>query len=345
MAWVVRPGPGKQALIPVLERKPVDLPSSSTTPLVKVKMQTSALNHRDNWITKRLYPGIREGCTLGADGCGVALNGKHKGDTVVIDPSLGWGADDRAPNGTLEILGTPRDGCFADAVVVPEANVYPKPAHLSLEEAAALPLAGVTAYRALLYKGFGNQRPAKGTRVLVTGIGGGVAVFAAQFAAALDCDVYVTSSSAAKLAKAKRLIAGCKGGVLYTEAQWSKSLLKLTSGGKFQVVIDGAGGDGIAECLKCLQGGGRFVSYGSTAGPTGSAIALPMVFLNNLEILGTAMGSPSDFANMLALVNEKKIKPVVDEVFAFKDFPLALDKMRVGGQLGKLVLDHRVARL
>jgi zinc-binding alcohol dehydrogenase/oxidoreductase len=294
---------------------------------------------RDNWITKRMYPNIREGCTLGADACGVALNGQHKGQLVILDPSIAWGDSEGAPSGSLEILGTPRDGSFADSVVVPEQNVYLKPAHLTPQQAAALPLAGVTAYRALVTKG----KAGKGSRVLVTGIGGGVAVCAAQFALALGCEVYVTSSSQDKLKGA--LGFGCKGGVLYTQDQWGKALLKQTASKPFDVVVDGSGGEGLGECLRVLGGGGRLVTYGSTAGPTAAAIGLPQLFLKQAELLGTAMGSPRDFAAMLALVNDKRIVPIVDSVFALKDFPRALDKMRVSSQLGKIVLDHQVASL
>ena len=266
------------------------------------------------------------------DGCGIVLAGKFKGQVVIIDPSIGWGDNDLAPKGSLEILGMPRDGCFAQTVVVPEINLYPKPAHLSNQQAAALPLAGVTAYRALVNKG----KPKPGSRVLVTGVGGGVAVFAVQFAVAMGCEVFVTSSSPAKIEAAKKQL-GCKGGVLYTEPGWAKNLLKL-AGGKFDICIDGAGGDGLSEVIRVMSGGGRIVSYGSTAGPAN--LNLAPLFLNNLELCGTAMGSPRDFQGMLALVNAKRIVPLVDQVFRLRDFPLALDKMRAGGQLGKLVLDH-----
>jgi len=256
---------------------------------------------------------------------------------VIIDPSLAWGDDDVAPNGVLEILGTPRDGTFAESVVVPEINLYPKPEHLTDQQAAALPLAGVTAFRALVTKG----KARAGQRVLVTGIGGGVAVFAAQFAVALGCDVYVTSSSSAKLDAAVKQI-GCKGGALYTEQAWSKGLLKK-AGGRFDVCVDGAGGDGINDVLRAMAPGGRLVSYGSTAGPAN--VNLAFLFLNNVDLLGTAMGSPRDFQAMLELINAKRLVPLVDEVFALKEFPRALDKMRNGGQLGKLVLDHKPSML
>jgi D-arabinose 1-dehydrogenase-like Zn-dependent alcohol dehydrogenase len=114
--------------------------------------------------------------------------------------------------------------------------------------------------------------------------------------------------------------------------------LKDTKGRKFDVIIDGAGD--LSGLSKLAAGGARIVSYGSTANPT-ATLVLPMLFLlNNMEILGTAMGSPEEFEGLLQLVNKSKLVPVVDEVFTLKDFPRALDKMRKGEQFGKLVLDH-----
>ena len=126
---------------------------------VVVKLAAAALNRRDFWITCGMYPGIETGGVLGSDGVGtVARVGQDVdaalvGSEVIIDPSLDWGDDERAQAAAHRILGMPDDGTFAEEVVVPAANVHPKPAHLSTEEAAALPLAGVTAYRALFSRG------------------------------------------------------------------------------------------------------------------------------------------------------------------------------------------------
>ena len=308
--------------------------TTTTTTETTVRVLCSALNHRDRWMTVGMYPGIREGVCLGSDACGVALGGRLKGKRVVLDPSIAWGSSADAPRGTLEILGMPRNGTFQREVAVPDENVYEAPSHLSDAEAAALPLAGVTAYRALVTKG----RVKKGDVVLVTGIGGGVAIFAVQFAVALGADVYVTSSSQAKIDRAVKTL-GAKGGVLYTKDKWSKTLLEVTKGRKVDVVIDGGGGEGVAEMLRVARGGARIVTYGSTAGPS-VTVTLPQLFLNNVDLLGTAMGSPEDFRGMLALVNKAKIVPVVDQEFVFEDFPAALEKMRTGKQFGKLVLVH-----
>ena len=328
--------PGKEDpyLVALVPSKPSNSGQPSKQDEVTVRLTRSALNHRDNWMTKGMYPQLREGVVLGSDGCGVAETGDMKGKRVVLDPSMAWGADPAAPHGTLEILGMPRNGTFQASITVPAANVHEAPKHLTDSQAAALPLAGVTAYRALVTKG----RAKPGDLVLVTGIGGGVAVFAAQFAAAMGCKVYVTSSSQSKVDRAVREL-GCAGGVLYTAPDWTKKLLAATGNQKFAVVIDGGGGDGLNDLLRVVKGGARVVTYGSTAGPS-VQVTLPLLFLNNVDLLGTAMGSPSDFAEMLHFVNKHKIVPIVDEEFPFTEFPQALDKMRKGQQLGKLVLVH-----
>lgn len=280
------------------------------------------------------YPGIKEGVTLGSDCVGIVVSdGPLKGKRVCCDPSIGWGSKREAPTGKLEILGMPKDGTFATYMSIPKECVRLAPEYLSDAEVAAFPLAGVTAYRAVVTKG----ECKRGDRVLVTGVGGGVAVFAVQIAVALGAEVYVTSSSQAKIDRACKEL-GCKSGVLYTGTDWTANLLKATNGKKMNCIIDGAGGD-LSVLMRLTDGGCRVVSYGSTAGSQ-SQLILPQLFLNNVELRGTAMGSPHDFDGLLRLMNETKLKPVVDETFDFKDFPKALAKMQRGGQFGKLVLMH-----
>jgi NADPH:quinone reductase-like Zn-dependent oxidoreductase len=321
--------------------EPLPQPSSLNNEAGEVVVQVlaSALNHRDNWITQGAYPGIREGIVLGSDCVGTVVaasdaeGSKWKGKRVLLDPTIGWPRGrSAAPPGKILILGMPQNGSFASSITIPRLNLRLAPDFLNDAQAAALPLAGVTAYRAMVTKGCCT----KDSMVLVTGVGGGVAVFAVQIAVALGAQVYVTSSSEEKLARAKQEL-GVAGGVNYRDEKWASELLKLTRNRKFDIIIDGAGD--ISACLKVTNGGGKIVTYGSTASPS-ATVTLPQLFLNQIELLGTAMGSPEDFDGLLALVNAKKIIPVVDEVFRFEDFPKALDKMRRGGQFGKLVLSH-----
>ena len=164
---------------------------------VLVRLRAAALNHRDVFITQGLYPNIRMPVTLGADGAGeiVAVNGDslalHAGEEVVIDPMLGWGDDPRVWDSASSLLGMPRDGTFAQYVTIPVENAYRKPAALSMEEAAAIPLAGLTAYRAIFTRG----ALARGETVLITGVGGGVATFILLFAKHAGARAIVTSVS------------------------------------------------------------------------------------------------------------------------------------------------------
>jgi len=169
-----------------------------------VALRAAALNHRDAWIRKGLYAGITLPIILGSDGAGeVAAVGPGVdpawlGRHVVINPSLGWGPDDRVQGPSYRILGLPDNGTYAERVKTPAENLFVKPAALSWEAAAAIPLGGLTAYRALVTR----ARIQPGETVLITGIGGGVATLALLIARRLGARVIVTSSSEAKLARA-----------------------------------------------------------------------------------------------------------------------------------------------
>lgn len=303
---------------------------------VRIRLAAAALNHRDVYICQGKYPGLHYPATLGADGVGVVdahgpgVDGPPLGQRVVIDPGLGWGDDPRVQEPTFHILGMPTDGTFADYVVVPAENVYPAPGHLTDHQAAALPLAHVTAWRAVVTRG--AVRPDE--RVLVTGIGGGVALAALQLATAHGADVWVTSSSASKIEHAERL--GARGGALYTDDDWGKALQKA-AGGPFDLVIDGAGGDGVGTLVRLLGPAGRYVFYGGTVGKW-PRILPQHLFFRQISILGSTMGSPADFEALIAFAETHGIVPVVDRVYALADAPDALARMDAGGQFGKIVL-------
>ena len=291
-----------------------------------VKIHAAALNHRDVWIQKGLYAGIKYPTILGSDGAGVDENGRE----VIINPSINWGENERFQGKNYEILGLPTDGTFAEYIKVPTENLVAKPAHLTFEQAAALPLAGLTAYRAL----FTKTEAKKGDKVLISGIGGGVALFALQFALAAGCEVWVTSSSDEKIEKAKAL--GAKGGFRYnTEGGWSKAALAESGG--FDCVIDGAVGAGFAEIVKACAAGARICFYGGTAGAM-SGVSPQIVFYKQITILGSTMGSPKEFGEMVEFVNKNKIVPIIDVVLPLSEGNAAMEKMDKGGQFGKIVL-------
>jgi len=300
-----------------------------------VHLRAAALNHRDVWIRRGQYAGIKLPIVLGSDGAGQVsevgdgIDPGWKGRDVVIDPSFNWGPDDRAQGSSFNILGLPVDGTYAENVRVPAANLHPKPAQLSWEEAAALPLASVTAYRALVTR----ARVQAGETVLVTGIGGGVAICALLIAKRLGARVYVTSGSDAKLATARGH--GADGGVNYRKDDWTKTLI-AEIGARPDVVIDGAGGETFNRALDVLKPGGRLVTYGSTTGAANN-VEIRRIFWKQLNVLGSTMGPPGDFAAMLKLY-EGGLRPVIDKVFPLEQASDAHIRMEAGDQFGKIVL-------
>lgn len=218
-----------------------------------LKVNASALNHRDLWIANGQYAGIKYPMVLGSDACVDWNNHPY-----IINPGLNWGSNPNYHGPDFKILGLPDFGSFADYVAIPIDYLYPKPSHLSIIEAAALPLAGLTAFRAL----FVRANLQKTDKVFISGIGGGVALFALQFAVANGNDVYVSSSSEEKIEKAIAL--GAKGGFNYKEEKMSGNILK--SVGPMDVIIDSAGGNGFNNLVSITNKGARIAIFGGTAG-------------------------------------------------------------------------------
>jgi NADPH:quinone reductase-like Zn-dependent oxidoreductase len=305
---------------------------------VRVHLYASALNRRDVWITLGQYPGIRLPCSMGSDGAGVVdkLGPNTPTDLldqeVVIYPAYDWGNDPRFPSPTFRVLGMPDPGAFAEYLCVPAGHVFAKPTHLSWEQAAAIPLAGLTSWRALMTQAAAQP----GETVLVTGIGGGVATFALKWAVALGARVFVTSGDEAKLEQARQM--GAVGGVNYRAEDWNKQLAKLTGG--VDVVIDGAGGPAFKGCFSLLKPAGRLVVYGATAGNPPAGLEMAKLFFRQASIIGSTMGSPEEFAAMLRFVNEHRIEPAIDRVFPLDQAIAAHQRLLAAEQLGKIVLQH-----
>lgn len=300
-----------------------------------VEIRAAALNHRDVWIKAGQYAGLKFPCITGSDGAGVVIavgdgvEASWIGREVIINPSFGWGENERAQGKDFSILGLPRDGTLAEQIAVPVAQLTAKPEHLSWEEAAALPLAGLTAWRAISTRAGLHA----GERVLLTGIGGGVALFALQFAIAHGAEVWVTSSSDEKIARAVKL--GAKGGVNYTSTDWAGELAQKAGG--FDVIIDSAGGPGFESLIDLAAPGGRIVFFGATRG---NPAVLPMrkIFWRQISLLGTTMGSPSDWWAMTAYVAFHRLIPVVSDVLPFERAAEAFALMERAEQFGKIVV-------
>ena len=302
---------------------------------VVVRLRAAALNHRDVWIKLGQYAGLKFPCIPGSDGAGIVesvgagVDSTWLGREVIINPSLDWGGRESAQSEGFSILGLPREGTLAEKIAVPAANLAPKPAHLAWEEAAALPLAGLTSHRLL----FARARLRPDDRVLITGIGGGVALFALQLIVAQGAEAFVTSSSAEKISRAVAL--GAAGGADYKEAGWATTLAKAH--GPFDVIVDSAGGEGFNDLIDLTAPGGRIVLFGATRGNP-SSVALRKIFWRQLSLLGSTMGSPCDFAGMLEFVSRHRLKPVVSEVFPLARAAEAFALMERGGQFGKIVV-------
>lgn len=304
--------------------------------VVQIRLKAAALNHRDLFISQGLYANIQYPLVLGSDGAGVVervgaeVAASWVGKQVLINPSFNWGEDEEVQAKEFKILGLPDNGTLAELVTVPLEYVHPLPEHLTFVQGAALPLAGLTAYRAL----FSRARLRPVDRVLVTGIGGGVAQFALQFALKAGCEVWVTSGDSAKLRLAEGM--GAAGGANYKEDGWATKLRERA--GLFSVIIDGAGGPGFSDLIELAAPAGRIAIYGGTRGGM-DKVSPQRIFWKQLSILGSTMGSPSDFLNMLHFVRDHAIVPVIDEVFPFEEALEAFAKMEAGTQVGKLVVE------
>lgn len=329
----------------------IDAPMPTAGPgEVLIKLQAASLNHRDVFVQQGLYPGIKLPVILGSDGAGVVVDtgegveASWQGQAVIINPAMNWGDNPKYYGADFQILGMPTNGTFADYVVVKSNYIHRKPHHLTFEQAAALPLAGLTAWRALMTKaGLNKSGVMAPEKVLITGIGGGAALFALQFAVAAGAEVWVTSGSDEKLEKAIGL--GAVGGINYRQPDWHKALLAQAGAGRpgnsargyFDVIIDSAGGPGFAKLIDVAAPGGRIAFFGGTTGNITDIIP-PKVFFKQLSIFGTTMGTESEFADMISLVSEQQIVPVLDEVFPLADIKTAMNKMETGAQFGKIVL-------
>ncbi|EMC96657.1 hypothetical protein BAUCODRAFT_108479 [Baudoinia panamericana UAMH 10762] len=317
---------------------------------VVVKITAAALNHRDLFLRQHLYPGTTFGVPLLADGAGVVIatgSGseaqKWKGKRVVLNPGTGWKDDPEgpeSPKGYAILGGTKMNplGTLGETVTIDASELEEAPSHLSSVEAAALPLAGLTAWRATMTK-TGSAKP--GRNILITGIGGGVALMALLFAVAAGANVYVSSGSEEKLRKAKEL--GAVGGVNYKESGWEKKLQAQLPKDRqmLDAIIDGAGGDVVAMGAKLLRPGGVIAQYGMTVSPKMSW--LMSAVLKNIELRGSTMGSRKEFADMVKFVGQKHLRPVVSRVEGGLDnldgINSLFEDMKSGSQFGKLVVE------
>lgn len=299
---------------------------------VRVRPVASALNHMDLWVTKALprppLPHV-PGCDVAGvvESVGSEVTHVAVGDEVVLNPAvapleavIAWGND--APMaGGFEILGEHRWGGHAGLVVAPGRNVVSRPAGRGWEACAAYPLATLTAWRMLR-----RARLTAGESVLIVGIGGGVSAAALALANRMGAVAYATSRDPAKRTRALELGAAA---AFDSEGDWPV---------KVDVVVESVGPATWDQSMAALRPGGRLVVCGGTSGPK-VELNLPRLFFKQIEVIGSTMGSYEEFADVTALVDQG-LDVQVDEVFDLADYPKALDHLREGAQLGKVVLRH-----
>ncbi|KAF2262152.1 NAD(P)-binding protein [Lojkania enalia] len=348
-AITIKQVPGKpgQVYYP-LEKITIDAPTPSDTQVV-VSITGAALNHRDLFIRQHLYPGTTFGVPLLADGAGIVTSTgsspeakKWLNKRVILNPGTGWKDSPEgpeSPKGYAIMGGTKSNpaGTLAEVVLLEASELEEAPEHLSDAEAAALPLTGLTAWRALFTKS-GNAKP--GHNILLTGIGGGVALMALSFAVAQGCNVFVTSGNEEKIRKAKQL--GAAGGVIYKQEGWEKKLQEILPKERkwLDAIIDGAGGDVVTKGTRLLKAGGIISVYGMTISP--KMDFLMSAVLRNIEVRGSTMGSRKEFADMVEFVKRKNLKPIVSRTVHGLDNIVAIDglfeDMKNASQFGKLVV-------
>lgn len=297
---------------------------------VKVKLKAAGLNHRDLFIINNRKE-MDIPLVIGSDGSGIVTEiGEGVSNVlldteVIINPSIGWENTEVIPE-LPEVLGGPKDGTFAEYVIVPAENVVEKPSYLTWEESGVVSLSALTAYRALFTKG----RLKSGDHVLIPGIGGGVATFSMLFAKAIGAKVSVTSRI-----ENKRKISEEYGAdfSFNSSGNWEESL----QGEKVDLIIDSIGPATFLKYFDVLKPNGRIVNFGASSG---DKIELPLraLFYNQIDIMGTSMGSREEFNEMIKFIEKYKIKPIMDKIYSLEEAIQALRRMEQGEQFGNIAL-------
>jgi NADPH:quinone reductase-like Zn-dependent oxidoreductase len=306
---------------------------------VRVRVVASALNHMDLWLTKGLpkppvphVPGCDSAGVVDAIGDGVdrARFTLREGDEGVVNPSVScrrcsWClAGDSPLCDSFQIVGEHRWGAHGSYVVVPAENVVPKPPGRSWDDAAAYGLAGVTAWRMLQ-----RARLKAGETLLVVGVGGGVSAMGLGLGVAMGARVFVTSRDATKRDAA--IAMGAEAAFDSDSAEpWPV---------KADVVFENVGPATWERSVRALRKGGRLVTCGGTSGPK-VEVSLPRLFFGQFEIIGSTMGSYREFDEVTGLVERGLPVPVDAVVEGLDAYPEALERLRAGVQLGKVVVRH-----
>lgn len=322
-----------------------EVPNPSIRPdEVLVQVKACALNHLDLFVRTGL-PGIAIPLPhiLGSDIAGIVsevgdlVTWVKAGDEVIVQPGVSCGHCAECLRGQdnlcreYDIIGYRRDGGYAEFVAVPAPNILPKPASISWEDAAALPLVTLTAWHMLVTRA--NVKP--GEDLLVHAAGSGVGSIGIQIGKMLGARVIATAGSDEKLAKAREL--GADEVINYTNGEWTKEVRRLTDRRGVDVVFEHTGADTWPGSISALKNNGRLVTCGATSG-FDARTDLRQVFYRHLTILGSFMGSKSELIEAMKFVREGKIRAVVDQSLPLSEARRAHELIEQRAQFGKVVL-------
>lgn len=311
---------------------------------VRVRLRAAALNRLDIFVRNGI-PGIPVTLphVMGSDGAGVidslgpGAGRNREGDPVVLNPGIHCGDCEFCLRGehslcvTFHLIGEHVAGTFAEYVVVPAGNAYPKPKSLTFEEAAAFPLTFLTAWRMLVTK----ARALPGESLLILGIGGGVSLAALAIGKLLGLSVGVTSGSREKLDRATQL--GADFTIDHATTDFARETRRITGKRGVDIVLDSVGKATWKQSIAALSRGGRLLTCGATTGPNPET-DLARIFWNQLTVYGSTMGTHGEFADMLRIFHDGRLRPVVDSVYPLTEAKEAVGKLEEKRQFGKIVL-------
>ena len=311
---------------------------------VLIEVKATSINHVDIFL-RRGMPGVKVPMPkiVGSDAAGIihgigpGVSGLTAGERVTVNPGISCGRCEFCAAGfasqcvSWSMLGESRDGAYAEFVVVPAHIVLPIPDSMSFEQAAAAPLVFLTAWSMMISKG--NIRP--GEDVLILGAGAGVGTAAIQIAKMVGCRVFVTASSDEKLQRAKEL--GADFLINYSTDEFDKKIRDLTNRRGVDVVVDYVGAETWVRSLRSARRGGRVLTCGATTG-FAPQTDLRHIFFRQLQVLGSTMGSPREFLDVMKCVFRGQLRPVIDRVLPLSEARKGHELVEQRAVFGKIVL-------
>lgn len=309
-----------------------------------IRVRACAMNHMDLFVRRgpadpgKKFPfwGLADVAGVVAE-VGEGVRDLEAGQRVLVNPSLSCGSCAYCQAGedplcvAFQILGDEVCGGAAEYVAVPARNALPLPDALPFEEAAAVPLVFLTAWRAVMTQ----AQLRAGEDVLVLGASGGVAGAAIQIARLAGARVFAVTSGAAKVARTREL--GADVALDRSAVDFAREALRLTDGRGVDVVVENVGTPTWKQSLQCLARGGRLVTYGRTAGMIGET-NIRELFIKQTRIIGSTMGNRREFAEVTRLIFQGRLRPVIDQVLPLGALRAAHERLEAGAQFGKIVL-------